>query len=273
MNVHSSEEQMPNPAKLLWQSQESLSDHINELEITDSEDDENDSEWRKSFIETIMEIESKGGLIESDYPRNPFLIMPENSDKNDDLISEASCSSQYDLLTRSKREQNLSIMRDSPNNPFLSSSTVGSGNKVNEYQFAQVFRGVRYPVPPSYYDHPYGEDDVIENGTIRSFGKSIKPRCILPLLKAEAERPTSVDAGGEMRYVNKPITVANVTDVTNIMNNHEIEDVSDDSSAPESDSQSTRITDYAKRAKRYRYYPYTKSTVTNPRTTNHEMEN
>ncbi|CAG8597976.1 13124_t:CDS:2 [Funneliformis caledonium] len=279
-NLHSNEEQLPNPAKLLWQTQESLSDHINELEITDSEDDDssqNGSEWRKSFIETIMEIESNGGLIESDYPRNPFIVMSENSDKDDDLSCEASRSSQCDLLTRSRREQNPSIIRDSPNNPFLSPPAIGSGNKVNEYQFAQVFRGVRYPVPPTYYDHPYGEDDLIDNGTLRSFGKSIKPRCILPLLQAEAERSTSVidfGDGEEMRYVNKPITVKNVTDVTNISDmNNEIEEESDDSSAPESDSQSTRITDYAKRAKRYRYYPYTKSTATNPRTTNNEMEN
>jgi len=135
---------LANSAKLLWQSQESLSDQINELEITDSDDDnssQDDSEWRKSFIETIMEIESNGGLIESDYTRNPFLVVPENSVKKDELSYEASCSSQYDLLTRSRREQNSSIIRDSPNNPFLSPPAVikgGSNNKVNEYQFAQV---------------------------------------------------------------------------------------------------------------------------------------
>jgi hypothetical protein len=116
----------------LWKSQEPLSEEIDELEITDSDDSSSheDSEWRETFIDTIMEIESKSGLIESDYPRNPFLDPKKNSIKKDEI----SCDS-------SPRELDPSIIRDSPNNPFLSPPVAmkeGSDNKVNENQFAQV---------------------------------------------------------------------------------------------------------------------------------------
>lgn len=115
----------------MWKSQEPLSEQINELEITDSDDSssQEDSEWRETFIDTIMEIESNSELIESDYPRNPFLV-PKNSIKKDEI----SCDS-------SPRELDTSIIRDSPSNPFLSPPVAmkeGSGNKVNENQFAQV---------------------------------------------------------------------------------------------------------------------------------------
>jgi hypothetical protein len=79
-----------------------------------------------------MEIESNGGLIESDYPRNPFLVISENSIKKDEI----SCDS-----LQSYSDSDPSIIRDSPNNPFLSPPVAmkeGSGNKVNENQFAQV---------------------------------------------------------------------------------------------------------------------------------------
>ncbi|RIA82012.1 hypothetical protein C1645_529727 [Glomus cerebriforme] len=222
-----------------------------------------------------MEIESKGGMIESDYPRNPFLIL-KNSIKKDEIPCDSS-------PTRSISELDPSIIRDSPNNPFLSPPVAmkeGSGNKINENQFAQVFRGVRYPVPSTFYDYEDDNDD-----TLCSLGASIKPRSIFPLLQVEAERSDSAidyidsDSDEEIRYViRKHIATPNVTNVTNITNvishknNNEIEEESDSSSL-ESDSQSTRITDYAKRAKRYRYHPCTKSTVTNSRTMNNGMEN
>ncbi|PKY49747.1 hypothetical protein RhiirA4_446014 [Rhizophagus irregularis] len=254
---------LTNSAKLLWNSQEPLSEQVNELEITDSDDSlsQEDSEWRETFIDTIIEIESKNGLIESDYPRNPFLV-PKNSIKKDEI----SCDS-------SPRELDPSTIRDSPNNPFLSPPVAmkeGSDNKVNENQFAQVFRGVRYPVPSNFYDY---ED---EDDTLCSLGASIKPRSIVPLLQVEAERSESAigsidsDSDEEIHYViRKHTSTPNVTDV----NNNEIEEESDSSSSLESDSQSTRITDYAKRAKRYQYHPYAKSAVTNPRKMNNGMEN
>ncbi|GBC31337.1 hypothetical protein GLOIN_2v1764286 [Rhizophagus irregularis DAOM 181602=DAOM 197198] len=254
---------LTNSAKLLWDSQEPLSEQVNELEITDSDDSlsQEDSEWRETFIDTIIEIESKNGLIESDYPRNPFLV-PKNSIKKDEI----SCDS-------SPRELDPSTIRDSPNNPFLSPPVAmkeGSDNKVNENQFAQVFRGVRYPVPSNFYDY---ED---EDDTLCSLGASIKPRSIVPLLQVEAERSESAigsidsDSDEEIHYViRKHTSTPNVTDV----NNNEIEEESDSGSSLESDSQSTRITDYAKRAKRYQYHPYAKSAVTNPRKMNNGMEN
>ncbi|GBB83864.1 hypothetical protein RclHR1_10520002 [Rhizophagus clarus] len=251
-----------NSAKLLWKSQEPLSEQIDELEITDSDDSssQEDSGWRETFIDTIMEIESKSGLIESDYPRNPFLV-PNNSIKKDEIS--------YDS---SPRELDPSIIRDSPNNPFLSPPVVmkeGSGNNVDENHFAQVFRGVRYPVPSNFYDY---ED---EDDTICSLGASIKPRSIVPLLRVEAERSESAnDSDEEIQYIiRKHTSTPNVTDA-NHRNNNEIGEESDSSNL-ESDSQSTRITDYAdyaKRAKRYQYHPYAKSTVTSSRKKNKGSE-
>jgi hypothetical protein len=119
----------------LWKSQEQLSEQVDELEITDSDDNssQEDSEWHDSFIETIMEPGSNGELIESDYPRNPFLVVPEDSIKKDE--------ESYSSSTHSVNELDSSIIRDSPNNPFLSPPVAmkeGSGNKINENQFAQV---------------------------------------------------------------------------------------------------------------------------------------
>jgi len=84
-----------------------------------------------------MEIESKDGLVESDYPRNPFLVIPENSIKKD----EEPYSSQYYSPTNLIHELEPSVVRDSPNNPFLSPPVAmreGPSNKVNENQFGQV---------------------------------------------------------------------------------------------------------------------------------------
>jgi hypothetical protein len=117
----------------LWKSQEP--EQVDELEITDSDDysSQEDSEWSESFIDTIMETEPNNELIESDNPRNPFLVVPESSIKKDE--------ESYSSSTHSIKELDSSIIRDSPNNPFLSPPVAmkeGSGNKINENQFAQV---------------------------------------------------------------------------------------------------------------------------------------
>lgn len=118
----------------MWKSQEP--EQVNELEITDSDDysSQEDSEWHESFTDTFMETESNDDeLIESDYPRNPFLVVPEISIEKDE--------ESYSSSTHSINELDSSIIRDSPNNPFLSPPVAlkeGLGNKIDENQFAQV---------------------------------------------------------------------------------------------------------------------------------------
>ncbi|CAG8471693.1 18839_t:CDS:2 [Acaulospora morrowiae] len=87
------------------------------------------------------------------------------------------------LLTKesflnNESQKDLLPMRDTPGNPLLGSKIERNKKMVTEKDFAQVFRGRRYPVPPNYYDCN-DQDDYYKSS-------DIKPRNLLPLLLSEA---------------------------------------------------------------------------------------
>ncbi|CAG8576462.1 9871_t:CDS:1 [Acaulospora colombiana] len=245
----SDEGNLSGASKLVWLSSSDLQNN------EDFEDCSSLSSWEDSSDFDESDIDSPYVTDLTTLPSKDtsscsiFSVLKQEDAKNIGFI----CQSSRETFSKSPKHSSMKPrkdenrkkhlpMRDTPGNPLLGSKIEKNKTMVTQNDFAQVFRGRRFPVPPNYYDYN-DQDDYYKNS-------DIKPRNLLPLLLSEAAVSKSV-----VHTLSKGVD-CNSENMENpfLTDESEAEEDSEDSSDR---SRRKRITDYVKGSKRY--HPHSKT--------------